>query len=82
MSLLGTIKENRQPLINLAQLLAWSWSFYAFGFVFRLLGWPASDKQMHTLAIVCVVWSFISLCLAIKQWKVIREFPRERKHHE
>lgn len=72
MPLLATIEQNRRPLVKLARLLAWSWSFYAFGSIFRLLGWPASDKQMHVLVIACAVWSAISLCLVIKQWKALR----------
>ena len=72
MTLPRTIGANRRPLIKLANLLAWSWSFYVFGFIARMLGWPASDKQMHILAVVCVFWSVVSLCVAIKQWEVNR----------
>jgi len=72
MPFLETIAQSRRPLIKLANLLVWSWSFYAFGFIARLLGWPASDKQMHILSILCIVWSVISLLLVAKQRKVLK----------
>jgi hypothetical protein len=63
-------------VVKLLKLLAWSWSFYGFALVFRMFGWPATDKQMSMLIYVCSFWSFCSVALFIFKWRSDKKHQR------